>query len=645
MSQSRYEPWKEHYLDYTKLKSLLREKEAAGSGAASWIDDDEERFIDELVNVQLEKVNAFQEATHRQLDEKMNRCQAMLDNPASSEESNDEAAAQQPRQDTLEEVQQDLDDISREVHELERFSRMNYTGALKAAKKHDRRRGTNYKVRPLVQVRLASLPFNTEDYSPFLYRLSGMYAFVRQHLGNTVGRTPSNPDPRAAEGDYVSHKFFIHPDNLLEVKTMILRHLPVLLFTPSSIKDVGEHQRDPTMTALYLDNSDFTLYTGKLERGKGSSSLRIRWYDRLAENPEVILEKKTLREGDDSDEVKIKIKDKFIMPFLRGEHKMEKMVQKLRNQKGANGSEVKELERNVSELQTFVRQNRLEPMLRANYTRTAFQIPGEDRVRISIDTNLAFIREDCLDSERPCRDPNEWHKIALDESGLDYPFTSINKGEISHFPYAVMEVKVRQGMKKRRIEWIEDLMTSHLVKEAPRFSKFLHGVAALFEDDVNSMPFWMSLTDTDIRRDPEEAFQEEQDKKAKQAEDEFVVGSLLGSIPKSKPPHFEPAVSSPIAKKDKGTASDTRDSEPPQQAAGAGQQQAESGAGSKAADSDHPSKTTRLRDLFPSFSTSKYARALRSKKQLPPGIKKPEYFLKDVGEVKVEPKVWLANQR
>lgn len=56
-------------------------------------------------------------------------------------------------------------------------------------------------------------------------------------------------------------------------------------------------------------------------------------------------------------------------------------------------------------------------------------------------------------------------------------------------------------------------------------------------------------------------------------------------------------------------------------------------------------KPTRLRELFPSFSTSKYARAQRSKIQLPPGVRKPGQWIKDSGPVQVEPKVWLANQR
>lgn len=52
-----------------------------------------------------------------------------------------------------------------------------------------------------------------------------------------------------------------------------------------------------------------------------------------------------------------------------------------------------------------------------------------------------------------------------------------------------------------------------------------------------------------------------------------------------------------------------------------------------------------LASLFPSFSTSKYARRQQRKIQLPPGIRDPGVWIKDQGPVKVEAKVWLANQR
>ena len=435
---------------------------------------------------------------------------------------------------------------------------------------------------------------------------------------------------------------FVHPENLLEVKTYISRHLPILVYKPNSVKIAEGSQNDPTITSLYFDNQKFSLYNGKVEKGSGASSLRVRWYGQLADKPDLVMEKKTIREGDDSDEVRLNIKDKYIMPFIWGKYNMEKSIQKLQDRKGEDAQEIQDLKKGANEIQNFLQDNDLQPVLRANYTRTAFQIPGQDRVRVSIDTNLVLIREDSLDSDRPCRDPEEWHRKDIDSAKTEFPFQGVKKGDVSRCPYAVLEIKVRESLKRKRPEWVDELMSSHLIKEAPRFSKFVHGVASLFEDHINTFPFWMSLMDTDIRRDPKQAFEEEQEKKAKQAEDEVAVGSLIGSMPKHS---FKQAVGSPMGRAfDSGT---NKSSHQMVSEAFEDSQSEQNGKDGESVDENGQSSRTAagLRSLFPSFSTSKYARAKRSRMQIPPGVKDPGVWIKDSGPVRVEPKVWLANQR
>ena len=337
---------------------------------------------------------------------------------------------------------------------------------------------------------------------------------------------------------------WVHPENLLEVKTYILRRLPVLVYNPQTSKVVESGQSDPTITSLYFDNPQFVLYNGKIERNSDASSLRLRWSGQLDEKPEIFFEKKIIKESGDSEETRFPIKEKYVQPFITGDYKMEKSIEKLRDREGTEGNGVASLKNSVDEIQSFIKDTGLQPVLRANYTRAAFQIPGDDKVRISIDTDVAFIREDSLDQDRPCRDPADWHREDIDRLGIKFPFSEIRQGEISRFPHALLEIKVKDGSSKRTNEWIKDLMTSHLLKEAPRFSKFVHGVASFFEDYVNSFPFWLSDLETDIRKDPETAFQEEQEKKAKQAEDELAVGSFLGKSTSS----YKAAVGSPAGK-------------------------------------------------------------------------------------------------
>ena len=184
LQNSIYEPWKPHYIDYAKLKKLLREDDASGDAIAlnaggnrrGWTEDDESAFVEELVNVQLEKVHTFQVETYAQLQKKTSQCESKLEQKVvngrdKSDGKGNAGSNEQEKDDTLREVLKELDGITKEISELEKYTRLNFTGFIKAVKKHDRRRGSKYRVRPLLQVRLAALPFNAEDYSPLLYRL------------------------------------------------------------------------------------------------------------------------------------------------------------------------------------------------------------------------------------------------------------------------------------------------------------------------------------------------------------------------------------------------------------------------------------------------------------------------------------------
>ncbi len=52
LRESIYPEWKDHYIDYDKLKGLLRE-DAAEEDGSPWTDEDDNRFSDEILNVQL----------------------------------------------------------------------------------------------------------------------------------------------------------------------------------------------------------------------------------------------------------------------------------------------------------------------------------------------------------------------------------------------------------------------------------------------------------------------------------------------------------------------------------------------------------------------------------------------------------------
>lgn len=665
LRQSIYSPWKDKYIDYGKLKSMLREDQSEDDDVP-WTEEDENRFCDEIFNAQLEKVAKFQEETVDKLRERVDAAFEKLKSVSPADagdekgkgkgngnsDNNNNISTEQ-----LKKLEAELDDITNMVKELKKYSSLNYTGFLKMVKKHDRKRGERYRIRPMMQVSLSKRPFNSEQgYSPLLNKLSLMYFAVREQLEEN-GSGDVHPidldvdsQPETHNGErYTAHKFWIHPDNLLEVKTYILRQLPALVYSQQAAKEL-DGSEDPTITSLYFDNSKFELYTKKVDRdpATSASSLRLRWYGQLSTKPDIFLEQKTVHQNGSSEERKITIKEKYVKPYLDGEYKMEKTVQKMERQ-GQNSEDVEEFKATADAIQEFARNHKLEPVLRANYVRTAFQKPGDDRVRIAIDTDVAFIREDTLDRSRPCRDPNNWHRTDIDSSNMGYPFKNINQSEVSRFPYAILEIKLKEDGNRRRPTWVEDLMASHLVHPAPRFSKFVHGLASLFEDYVNMLPFWLSDLETDIRKDPQTAFEEEEQRRAQRAENELAVGSFLGT----KVSSFKPSKSSPVSKSYLAERFAAEGATPQSGTGRSGGHHTSASAGGEENGGDTAAGEERrnygaLSSVFPGFSLTKYSKAKRAREAagaLPAGVVEPTEWIKNSGPLQIEPKVWLANER
>lgn len=134
-------------------------------------------------------------------------------------------------------------------------------------------------------------------------------------------------------------------------------------------------------------------------------------------------------------------------------------------------------------------------MVRTFYNRTAFQLPGNATVRISLDTELTMVREDNFDGYD--RTSGNWRR---NDCGIDHPFAATKDSEKELFPYGVLEVKLATKVGEEPPQWIRDLIDSHLVEAVPKFSKFIHGCATLVPERVDLVPFWLPQMDQDIRK-------------------------------------------------------------------------------------------------------------------------------------------------
>ncbi len=351
---------------------------------------------------------------------------------------------------------------------------------------------TSWHLKPVFAARLKAKPFFKDNYDAFIVKLSRLYDLVRTRGNPIKGDSAAG----GVQQNFVRQttKYWVHPDNITELKLIILKHLPVLVFNPSKEFEA----KDSAISSIYYDNPEtWELYTGRLKKTEGAEAIRLRWYGGM-DTETIFVERKTHREdwtGEKSVKARFSLKEKNINAFLEGKLTVESVFEKMRRDGKKSEKEIADLEQLAREIQYRVITRKLVPVTRSFYNRTAFQLPGDARVRISLDTELTMVREDNLDGRD--RAGKNWRRMDI---GINYPFSRLAPEDVERFPYAVLEVKLQTQAGQAPPEWVRVLTSSHLVEAVPKFSKFIHGTATLFPDRINLLPFWMPQMDTDIRK-------------------------------------------------------------------------------------------------------------------------------------------------
>lgn len=458
--------------DYDELKRVLK----AGTSTGKFSERNEAQFVETLER-ELDKVASFCAMKVDELSRRVNHCEASVEAAIHNGNEGDSSRFAL--------VQQEIGQITTDVAELSTFVRLNYSGFMKILKKHDKH--TSYSLKAMFMVRLSAKPFYKQNFDGMILRLSRLYDMVR-----TGGkRDPVAPPQGSQHFVRRTTKYWVHPDNVTEVKIHILKNLPVLVFTGKSGKEA-----DPAISSIYFDNDNFDLYRGRLEKSEGAQAVRLRWYGSM-DQTEVFVERKTHREdwtGETSVKERFPIKEKHVNAYLSGEYTMQRTLQKMRDRNEKPDKDIAELEQLAAEVQQTVAEMGLKPMVRTFYNRTAFQLPGDARVRISLDTELTMIREDNYEK---MRSGDNWRRM---DAGTIAPFSHLPEEDVCAFPYAILEVKLQTQHGTEAPEWVQALIKSHLVEEVPKFSKFIHGVATLLENHVSLLPFWLPQMDKDIRK-------------------------------------------------------------------------------------------------------------------------------------------------
>jgi SPX domain protein involved in polyphosphate accumulation len=181
----------------------------------------------------------------------------------------------------------------------------------------------------------------------------------------------------------------------------------------------------------------------------------------------------------------MKIDESEVQSVLTNTYPIEEKAEKMLAQ-GKSEREVDEWEKLVREITQVCVSKQLVPTMRTQCMRTAFQIPFDATVRVSLDTNLCQISERGYDLQ----DMKVWHRD---------PEWVLEKNEIHRFPHAVLEIKLE--LKPGNVtppKWVTDLRNSGLLYECHKYSKYVHGCAVLLPEDVRAVPYW--IDDVSLRQ-------------------------------------------------------------------------------------------------------------------------------------------------
>lgn len=130
LKQSLNKQWVFYYIDYEGLKNALRVHH-------QWDEAAEKNYL-ELLDKELDKIYTFQRVKSEEIIRRIASSEKEVsDAVASAQQQQQQGALSDEAEEGFDLLEEDLSDIIADVHDLARFTQLNYTGFQKIVKKHD----------------------------------------------------------------------------------------------------------------------------------------------------------------------------------------------------------------------------------------------------------------------------------------------------------------------------------------------------------------------------------------------------------------------------------------------------------------------------------------------------------------------------
>lgn len=464
-NDSVYEPWHIEYVAYEAICEGLEENCVVGK----WTSQDEKDF-EAAIRLEAGKVDLFINRKQREIESRIVYCERTLSQQKnlskSARDSTDEA----------------LTDILADLNELARFTRINFKAIERLIAKHDELLHTDR--RSLFVDICRTRPLDNQRFDNTLIRLSSLLDICRNRL-DTSSTQPKNTH---ADKRSFTARYWVHPDNVTEVKAIMLFNLPMQAKKPAN----GSTSNDGSTSLVYFDNDQFSLYSERLQCDDGAEIIKCGWLGSLESSDKVFIERKKFvktNQGGTSFQDHLNFEPSRVADFIAQRYPAEEYAKYLKSNSRCDQAYVNMCYTTAKSIQQSISIKHLKPKLRVYFNRLRFKAPQDHNLSVTLDSDVALIRED-----RGKKDPEGWCRTDVKE---DYPFKKLHSEEVCLFPYSVLEVNVLDGQVP---VWLSRLLESKLVYGVPRFSTFLHGVAQFWRPMLPLLPWWLPRMEIDIRK-------------------------------------------------------------------------------------------------------------------------------------------------
>ena len=348
-------------------------------------------------------------------------------------------------------------------------------------------------------------------HSSIVLVLNDLYELVRQ--GDERKEMLANPGENKkwvapSSFERTTSKYWIQDNMLPTVLSTVVQEAPLLVYGKDSsnlITTVEERQNitkvsdtdvlwdelSSAISSVYFDNIDnMCMYKERIKRSEGAQLFRVRWYGKHKPtgNAHVFLELKTHHEkwiNTKSIKERVTIQEHDMNLFLQHDKEpwdVETVAARdivlrgaSRNKKPLEGEHLEKQVELICTMHNLVVAKNLKPCVRSQYQRVAFQSSKSNKLRLTIDRNVAVIDETAkTSSEIDC-----W---CLNDREAEDP------SRIKVVPYSIFEVKLSDFDMPHSIQAMLDDVD--VIQDAYKFSKFLTGAAAFQQATITTLPYW-----------------------------------------------------------------------------------------------------------------------------------------------------------